>query len=102
MKGIALIAALLLATGARAAEAPDGAKLFRQRCALCHAEGGFGASMLGRHRGPDKALLERRADLTPDIVRLAVRRGTGSMPPFSRVELTEPELQAIAGYLTRK
>ena len=96
-------ALLLLGSVANAAEPPpDGAALFRQRCGICHATGGFGANMLGRRLGPEKSVLERRQDLTPDYIRLSVRRGVGSMPPFSRVELTDRELAAISGHITRK
>ena len=95
------LAALAVGAPAFAADAPDGGALFTTRCAICHSKGGFGANILGRRLGEGRSVLETRVDLQPAYVTVAVRRGIGSMPPFSRVELTDPELQAIAGYLTR-
>lgn len=95
------IAALATGAPAFAADAPDGAALFNTRCGICHAKGGFGANILARRQGEGRSVLDTRVDLQPAYVTVAVRRGIGSMPAFSRVELTDPELQAIAGYLTR-
>ena len=55
--------------------------------------------MLGRRLGPDKALLLARTDLQPVYVSTVVRRGLGSMPWFTRVEVTDAELAAITTYL---
>ncbi len=57
--------------------------------------------MLSRRRGKDKSLLAERGDLTVPYVRTVVRRGLNSMPAITRVEVTDPELDAIAAYLTR-
>ena len=99
--GLAAVAAAMIAAPAWAASAPSGSDLFNIRCGICHANGGFGANILARRLGPGKSVLADRVDLTPAYVTVAVRRGIGSMPPFSRVELTDPELQAIGGYLSR-
>lgn len=95
------LGALAAGTSAWAADAPDGGALFTTRCGICHAKGGFGANILARRLGEGRSVLETRVDLQPAYITTAVRRGIGSMPPFSRVELTDPELQAIAGYLAR-
>jgi len=95
------LGALMTGAPAWAADTPDGGALFTARCAICHAKGGFGANILARRLGEGGAVLETRVDLQPAYVTTAVRRGIGSMPPFSRVELTDPELQAITGYLAR-
>ena len=98
--GLAVAAAAMIAAPAWAAES-NGSDLFNTRCGICHASGGFGANILARRLGPGKSVLAARVDLTPAYVTIAVRRGIGSMPPFSRVEITDPELQAIEGYLAR-
>ena len=84
-----------------AAEPAPGEALFVHRCAMCHRDGGTGTFMLGRRLGPERALLERRADLVPDYVRTVVRGGLNSMPPLSRVEVPDADLAAIAAYLAR-
>jgi hypothetical protein len=44
-------------------------------------------------------LLANRKDLTPDYVKLVVRHGKNAMPPQTKVDLTDPELDAVALYL---
>ena len=69
------------------------------RCGLCHLAGGTGTFMLGRRLGAQQALLTERRDLRADYVRQVVRHGIVSMPRFTRVELPDEELTAIAAYL---
>lgn len=57
--------------------------------------------MLGRRHGKDKAMLEKRDDLAPELIRHAVRKGIVSMPAITRVEVTDTELDAIVRHLTR-
>jgi len=104
-----IIAALTLAGAARA-EIPDADRLaanqdggarFEQRCAVCHAAGGMGANVLAARLGPGRSLLAERTDLTAPYVLYVVRNGLNAMPRLSRVEVTDPELKAIAAYLTR-
>ena len=99
MKAAVILVATLLAAPAFAAD--EGQALFRTRCGICHLKNGFGANILARRVGPEKSLIEDRTDLTVAYVRLSVRQGIGSMPRFSKVELTDDELAAIAAYLTR-
>jgi hypothetical protein len=68
---------------------------------MCHLEGGTGTFMLGRRLGPANALLADRTTLDPAYVKNVVRNGIVSMPRITRAEVSDAELQAIAGYLTR-
>jgi mono/diheme cytochrome c family protein len=102
----ALLAGVLSAGQAHAA-APEsaaspsqGQAVFRQKCGICHLENGTGTFMLGRRLGPENALLEKRPNLTADYVAHVVRWGLMSMPRFSRVELPDSELKAVAAYLS--
>lgn len=74
--------------------------LWIRHCGPCHLQGGTGTFMLGRRLGADKALLERRDDLTAGYVRAVVRQGIQSMPRFSRAELPDDQLDRIAQYLS--
>ena len=99
---LAIVYALALA-GSRASVAaePDfnGEALYRQRCGICHLEAGTGTFMLARRLGAGQALLAARHDLDPAFIRQVVRHGIVSMPPFSRVELPDLQLEVIVRYL---
>jgi mono/diheme cytochrome c family protein len=108
------LAGILIAFGslaARAADTPaaDRGKLkFQRTCAPCHGAGpgsdgraalpGTDALRL-KYKGQLPALLEARTDLTPEVLKQYVRRGSWSMPPFRKTELTDEEIKDIAAYL---
>jgi mono/diheme cytochrome c family protein len=96
----ALIAALGTATATSAAPA-DGKALFTRRCGICHLTDGGGTWMLERRLGKAQSLLESRTDLQAPYIRLIARHGLNGMPRFTRVELPDGDLEAIAAYLTR-
>lgn len=79
-----------------------GEAAFLARCQYCHVEMGFGTLTLMKRLGPQQALLANRTDLAPDYVRTVVRHGLNGMPPLTRTEVSDAELQLIVGYLTRK
>ena len=98
---IVLMLTLLSATAASTAHAAEpGRDLFERRCEVCHAAGNMGALALGSRLGADKAILAARTDLLPAYTRLVVRKGVGIMPPITRVELTDEDLEAVVRYLT--
>ena len=103
---LALCLALIPAM-AHAADAPASSDvappdiLFEIHCGICHDQMGTGTMMLGRRLGGDHALLARRTDLTADYIRHVVRNGLNSMPPQTRVDVSDDELNRIAAYLTR-
>ena len=96
---LSLALATLSASRADAADA-DGKALFRVKCGVCHLQGGGGTWMLGRRLGAEQALLESRKELPAALVRYVARNGINSMPRFTRVELPDAELDAIALYLS--
>lgn len=79
----------------------QGDKLFHARCGYCHLAGGTGTIMLGRRLGKDRALLGERTDLTADYVKKIGRVGINSMPPHTRIEVPDTELDLIAAYIAR-
>ena len=81
---------------------------FQYMCAPCHGAGigDDGRAMLPgtdalriKYRGALPALLEERSDLTADVIRVYLRRGSWSMPPFRPTEITDAEIEDIAAYL---
>jgi mono/diheme cytochrome c family protein len=85
----------------RTAAGQDGERMFNRRCGVCHLGGGMGSNLLMRRVGPENALLAQRPGGVPSALTMtAVRGGLGAMPPLSRVEVTDAELEAIAAYLS--
>jgi (+)-pinoresinol hydroxylase len=84
--------------------ATDGQAVYEKWCAPCHAAGPFHAGTAGlevKYKGSKPAVLLERTDLTPEIVRFYVRNGFNAMPPFRKTEITNPELETLANYLSR-
>lgn len=82
----------------------DGKTLFEYHCGYCHLTGGMGTNLLTKQRmaagePPEKGLLANRTDLTADYVKQVVRMGKNAMPPQTKVDLTDAELDAVASYL---
>ena len=93
-----------------------GKEVFQARCQACHgdypkdrAQGGLlvlppmpGTQALqAKYKGEKPALLEQRTDLTPEVIAVFVRHGTGSMPFFRPTELSDGDLKALGAYLAR-
>jgi mono/diheme cytochrome c family protein len=100
---LATAAGLMTAPAAVAADAAQvarGQQVFTHRCSMCHREGGTGTNLLARRLGAAKSLLEKRTDLESTYVRTVVRWGLVNMPRISRVELPEPDMDALVAYLT--
>lgn len=90
--------------GDRLAAGRDGKALFEVHCGYCHLAGGMGTNLLTKQRmmageGPEKGLLANRADLTAAYVKAVVRSGKNAMPPQTKVDITDPELDSVADYL---
>ena len=111
-RGTALVCAVLaFASWASCAHAQDvarGKATFDHTCAPCHGAGvgDDGRAMLPgtdalriKYPGSLPALLEQRTDLNADAIRVFLRRGTWSMPPFRPTEVTERDILDIAAYL---
>jgi mono/diheme cytochrome c family protein len=87
---------------------------FEHSCAPCHGAGvgDDGRAMLPgtdalriKYKGsnpPVPPLLEQRTDLTAPVIKVFVRHGSFSMPPFRPTELTDAEITDIAAYIADK
>ena len=79
-----------------------GKALFTERCGMCHQTNGMGVGLLSRRPGDtSKGLLENRTDLSAAVVKVVVRNGIVNMPRISRAEVSDPQLAAIADYLSQ-
>lgn len=93
--------------GDRHAAGRDGEALYSNMCGYCHLLGGMGTNVItvqqiAAGQAPEMGLLANRTDLDAEYVTMVVRGGKGAMPPQTRVDVTDAELQAIAAYLTRE
>ena len=98
----------LIAAPAFAEEHPDehaaGRAVYTQWCAPCHAAGvthpGTHALMV-KYQGVKSGVLLEWTDLQPDTVKVVVRHGISVMPQFRKTEISDPELDALAKFLSR-
>jgi mono/diheme cytochrome c family protein len=82
-------------------EQSEGRALFNESCVFCHGERGHATTLLSKRLGADNSLLEKRTNLTPELIRHVVRHGINSMPWYPRAELSDRDLQLITAYLLR-
>jgi mono/diheme cytochrome c family protein len=113
-KGLVSLVGLACVLSASAVPAQDKASIdrgrakFQHSCEPCHGAGigDDGRAMLPgtdalrlKYRGALPAVLEQRKDLNKDVIKVFVRQGTWSMPPFRPTELTDAEIADIAAYI---
>lgn len=91
------------APGATAAKIAVGGRVFAKWCAPCHADSPRLAGTLAlrnKYEGKLPAALEKRTDLTPEVVGYFVRNGVAWMAPFRKTEVSDAELAALGAYLS--
>lgn len=90
------------------AAASRGHAVFAHQCAPCHGAGPGDdgspqlpgtATLARKYKGEQPPELEKRADLSADILRVFVRNGVGAMPMFRKAELSDRDIDDIAAYL---
>ena len=111
MRALPLVAAIAFTPAGVAQDAATiarGKEVFARQCTPCHGaeRGDFGREMLPgtdalriKYQGKQPALLEQRKDLTPELIRTYVRKGTFSMPPFRKTEISDAQVDEISAYL---
>jgi (+)-pinoresinol hydroxylase len=112
---VAVLAFAFAAVGlAQPSAVQRGNAKFQHSCAPCHGVGvgDDGHAMLPgtdalriKYKGavpPVPALLEERTDLTAPVLKVFLRHGSFSMPPFRPTELTDTEIADVAAYIADK
>jgi mono/diheme cytochrome c family protein len=97
MKRLALVIALALAgcsRGGDAAPAESGLSIFHTRCARCHGADGRGNAVFNTP-------VLQASQLSVAEMEQVIASGRGKMPSF-RLELTPPQITAVAGYIKRE
>ena len=107
MIGLALASAAVAVSPAAAGGPPDlarGETVFQHWCATCHDPGpghpGTQALAL-KYGGAVPDTLADRTDLSPPAIKYFVRHGVSTMPFFRKTEISDPELQDLALWLSR-
>lgn len=73
--------------------------VFVEKCAMCHRENGMGTNLLARRMDKGVAMLEKRDDLTAELITVAVRQSIGNMPRIPRGEVSDAQLRSIEQHL---
>jgi mono/diheme cytochrome c family protein len=117
-----MLATVMFAAAARGADlAQAGAQIFEAQCAPCHGRpiAADGSTILGpdrlpilpasaglaiKYRGSEVSpYIEERPDLAnAAVLRVFLRNGSLSMPPFRKSELPDSSIDAIAAYIAVK
>ena len=88
-----------------ASEIEHGRQVYEYWCATCHGPTreypGTGA-LYAKYQGEIPAELDKRTDLSPEVVKYFVRNGISIMPFFRKTEISDPDLDALAAYLARE
>ncbi len=101
--GAAFAAEPVVAGGPGAADA--GRAVYDRWCSHCHDPGVHhpGTNALAvKYKGVKPGVITEWTDLTPELVKFWVRTGISVMPHFRKTEISDAELDALAGYLGRK
>jgi len=104
---VVIVMGVFIASSALADDtvAGSGEQIYQRWCTACHGAGadkpGTGALEF-KYKGAVPAELEKRVDLSADLVKYFVRHGVSIMPPFRKTEITDAELDALARYLSKK
>jgi mono/diheme cytochrome c family protein len=106
LASLGLIAGLLTAPVTQAATpaaAPaSGEQVYMRWCVHCHAAGRGNPgtqSLQVKYGGRVPAVLVERTDLTAEAIKVFVRQGVLSMPPFRKTEITDAELAVLATWM---
>lgn len=83
----------------------SGEAVYKRWCSHCHSAGRGNPgteSLQVKYGGRMPAVLLDRTDLDAAAVKMFVRQGVLSMPPFRKTEITDAELAALGDYISKK
>lgn len=106
--GFATFCMLLTAAGpawTAGEQEAQGREVFAHWCEPCHGDGPTfpGTTALrAKYEGKIEPVLAKRGDLTPDFIKVNVRKGVSVMPFFRKTEISDQQLDALSAYLARQ
>jgi cytochrome c oxidase cbb3-type subunit 3 len=95
--GLACIIALLTSPRVRAADNPDGAAVYKQKCLMCHGADGKGFSAI---KTPDLTNPKWQASVTDKEMTEVIKNGKKGTPmPAFADKLKDDEIQAVVKFI---
>ena len=89
---------VLLATPLLADGTPDGAAIYKSKCAMCHGPDGAGQTPVGKSlKVTSLGSPEVQKQSDADLIK-AITNGKGKMPPFNG-KLTAEEIKTVVGFV---
>jgi len=95
---ISVVALSFALVSAQAQNAPDGAALYKTKCAMCHGPDGTGKTPAGlKLKVRDLHSPEVQTQSDSDLA-LGICKGKGKMPPFSKT-LNDDQIKALVAQI---
>jgi mono/diheme cytochrome c family protein len=95
---LAIAVAVVVMPAARAADGPDGAALFKSKCAMCHGPDGKGQTAMGKNLKLKDLGSEEVQKMKGEELEKVIENGKGKMPAY-KGKLTEPEIDALVKFI---
>lgn len=96
---LALVALGMLSLGGRAAPQQDAATIYRQKCALCHAQDGSGNTAKGRSVKAKDLRSPAVQAMSDAALADAIAKGKGTNMDGYADELSKDQIQALVAYI---
>ena len=92
---------LALALAAAGEAPPDGAAVFKAKCAVCHDERAWASQVMGRGKPAGAGVLAARKGRPAAYTKQIIRKGIGAMPGFTPVDVSDAQAVEVAAWLER-
>ena len=90
--------ALLLAPALFADAGPDGAAIYKAKCAMCHGPDGKGQTAMGKNLHLKDLASEEVQKMKNDEMQKIISDGKGKMPPFKE-KLDQASIDAVISFI---
>jgi cytochrome c6 len=92
------VAILVMPAVARAADAPDGAALYKAKCAMCHGADGKGQTAMGKNLHLKDLGSEDVQKMKGEDIEKLIVNGKGKMPAY-KGKMSEEEIDAVVKFI---
>lgn len=89
---------LIVAPSAIAGGGPDGAAIFKSKCAMCHGPDGAGQTTMGKNLKLKDLRSAEVQKLTDAQLRTMISDGKGKMPAY-KAKLSATDIDALVGFI---
>lgn len=92
------IGILVMPHGARADAGPDGAAIYKQKCAMCHGPDGKGQTTMGKSLHLKDLGSEEVQSMKNEDMNKIISDGKGKMPAF-KAKLDQASIDAVIAFI---